>query len=178
MVDADLAASAARVQPEERTAKRCGSSIGDLMGVDPNLEKCLLHVQAGMGSGGPDLPPLQVNQPSLRRPASLGESYKAERAAGRDEVCQLAGINIKHHVRRIIALKRGVRNLSGRERVNEAIRGLLKSIKKQECFHLTGGISPAGNIQVDACSSSESKGLRSEPILVDDVSAGLRHHRQ
>lgn len=121
MVNADLAASVARVESEDRAAKSGGSTIGDLVSTGPELKKCLLHVEAGMGSGGPDLPPLQVNQASRRRSAGLGESDKTERTAGRDKVCQLAGVNIKHHVRRVIALKRAVRDLAGSERVDDAI---------------------------------------------------------
>src|SRR5579871_4124734 len=121
MVNADLTASIARIQPKKRAAKSGRSAIGDLVSADPELKKCLLHVEAGMGRGGPDLPPLHMNQPGRGGPASLSESDKAECAAGRDKVCQLAGIYIEHHVRRVIALKRTVRNLAGSERVDNAI---------------------------------------------------------
>ena len=121
MVHSNLAAATAHVQPEERTGKSGGSTIGNLMSMNLAQEKCLLDVAVGVGGGGLRLPPFHMNQPSRAWTAGLGKSYKAECASSRTEVCQLAGINIKDYVRRIITLNRAVWNLAGTERLDEAI---------------------------------------------------------
>ena len=73
MVSAGHAASVARILPEERTGKGREGGGGDFMKVDSALEKCLLHVGAGVSGKQIRLPPLQMNQ-AAGRPRSAGLS--------------------------------------------------------------------------------------------------------